>query len=209
MSSGPMHPLIFLIFAPHNYSVTGKQPCSGTSSLVVRLSVLSWMFLSLNRRVWRKRCPSWKVWPPGHSCEPGTCSLPCMWSSSAGIVRFLETPGCFWCEGFTGHFPLSCEILRENHCLYFLESYVLPQPGKVEYSRMISNRKGSYLDAGLMLYWTRLTLFVVGFTCSGLTFAMALSWSFLILLKYIAGFLFWVFMLGVLGIIGYGRYHNS
>nr|XP_048309492.1 choline transporter-like protein 5 isoform X1 [Myodes glareolus] len=41
----------------------------------------------------------------------------------------------------------------------------------------------------------------------GLTFAMALSWSFLILLRYIAEFLFWVFMLGVLGIIGYGIWY--
>lgn len=53
-----------------------------------------------------------------------------------------------------------------------------------------------------MYIWT---LFIVVFTSSGLTIAMALSWSFLILLRYIAGFLFWVFMFGVLGIIGYGR----
>uniref|UniRef100_A0A8C6R8L2 Choline transporter-like protein n=1 Tax=Nannospalax galili TaxID=1026970 RepID=A0A8C6R8L2_NANGA len=40
--------------------------------------------------------------------------------------------------------------------------------------------------------------------CDCLTIAMVLSWIFLILLRYIAGLLFWVFMFGVLGIIGYG-----
>ncbi|XP_060248444.1 choline transporter-like protein 5 isoform X3 [Meriones unguiculatus] len=41
----------------------------------------------------------------------------------------------------------------------------------------------------------------------GLTIAMALSWIFLILLRFTAGFIFWVFMFGVLGIIGYGIWY--
>ncbi|XP_040607502.1 choline transporter-like protein 5 isoform X3 [Mesocricetus auratus] len=41
----------------------------------------------------------------------------------------------------------------------------------------------------------------------GLTVAMALSWIFLMLLRFTAGFLFWVFMFGVLGIIGYGIWY--
>uniref|UniRef100_A0ABI7XVS7 Choline transporter-like protein n=1 Tax=Felis catus TaxID=9685 RepID=A0ABI7XVS7_FELCA len=42
---------------------------------------------------------------------------------------------------------------------------------------------------------------------SGLIIAMLLSWMFVILLRYIAGLLFWVFMVGVIGIIGYGIGH--
>ncbi|XP_023574107.1 choline transporter-like protein 5 isoform X2 [Octodon degus] len=38
----------------------------------------------------------------------------------------------------------------------------------------------------------------------GLTIAMVLSWTFLILLRFIAGCLFWLFMFGVLHVIGYG-----
>ncbi|XP_052034777.1 choline transporter-like protein 5 [Apodemus sylvaticus] len=38
----------------------------------------------------------------------------------------------------------------------------------------------------------------------GLTVAMALSWAFLILLRFTAGFFFWFFIFGVLGVIGYG-----
>lgn len=82
---------------------------------------------------------------------------------------------------------------------------MLLQPGKVEYSGTVSNRKGSYHDVGVMLHLAHLTLSVVGFAYSGLTVAMALSWIFLILLRFTAGFLFCVFMFGVLGIIGYGR----
>ncbi|KAL6091530.1 hypothetical protein STEG23_022216, partial [Scotinomys teguina] len=41
----------------------------------------------------------------------------------------------------------------------------------------------------------------------GLAIAMGLSWIFLILLRFTAGFLFWVFMFGVLGIIGYGIWY--
>ncbi|XP_014643844.1 PREDICTED: choline transporter-like protein 5 [Ceratotherium simum simum] len=41
----------------------------------------------------------------------------------------------------------------------------------------------------------------------GLTIAMLLSWMFVILLRFTAGFLFWIFMLGVIGIIGYGIWH--
>ncbi|KAK2491362.1 hypothetical protein MC885_012854 [Smutsia gigantea] len=41
----------------------------------------------------------------------------------------------------------------------------------------------------------------------GLTIAMLLSWLFVILLRFTAAFLFWVFILGVLGIIGYGIWH--
>uniref|UniRef100_A0A0G2JX63 Choline transporter-like protein n=1 Tax=Rattus norvegicus TaxID=10116 RepID=A0A0G2JX63_RAT len=41
----------------------------------------------------------------------------------------------------------------------------------------------------------------------GLTIAMALSWTFLVLLRFTAGFLFWFFIFGVLGIIGYGIWY--
>ncbi|XP_069863404.1 choline transporter-like protein 5 isoform X2 [Dipodomys merriami] len=41
----------------------------------------------------------------------------------------------------------------------------------------------------------------------GLTISMILSWVFLMLLRYTAGFLFWFFMLGVLGILGYGIWY--
>nr|KAF6445156.1 solute carrier family 44 member 5 [Molossus molossus] len=41
----------------------------------------------------------------------------------------------------------------------------------------------------------------------GLLIAMLLSWLFLLLLRFTAGFLFWVFVLGVIGIIGYGIWH--
>ncbi|XP_045148111.1 choline transporter-like protein 5 [Echinops telfairi] len=41
----------------------------------------------------------------------------------------------------------------------------------------------------------------------GLLIAMLLSWMFLILLRYTAGLLFWISMLGVLGIVGYGIWH--
>ncbi|KAM5270629.1 choline transporter-like protein 5 isoform 8-T9 [Hipposideros larvatus] len=41
----------------------------------------------------------------------------------------------------------------------------------------------------------------------GLTIAMLLSWIFLILLRFTAGFLFWIFALGVIGVIGYGIWH--
>ncbi|XP_077882632.1 choline transporter-like protein 5 isoform X7 [Ictidomys tridecemlineatus] len=41
----------------------------------------------------------------------------------------------------------------------------------------------------------------------GLCTAMILSWTFLILLKFIAGFLFWIFAFGVLGIVGYGIWY--
>ncbi|KAJ8793448.1 hypothetical protein J1605_019282 [Eschrichtius robustus] len=41
----------------------------------------------------------------------------------------------------------------------------------------------------------------------GLTIAMLLSWMFVILLRFTAGFLFWLFTFGVIGIIAYGRYH--
>ncbi|XP_032971848.1 choline transporter-like protein 5 isoform X1 [Rhinolophus ferrumequinum] len=41
----------------------------------------------------------------------------------------------------------------------------------------------------------------------GLIIAMLLSWIFLILLRFTAGFLFWVFMSGVIGVIGYGIWH--
>ncbi|XP_017658830.1 choline transporter-like protein 5 [Nannospalax galili] len=51
-----------------------------------------------------------------------------------------------------------------------------------------------FLEYSLIMFWI--------FYC--LTIAMVLSWIFLILLRYIAGLLFWVFMFGVLGIIGYG-----
>lgn len=36
---------------------------------------------------------------------------------------------------------------------------------------------------------------------------MLLSWMFVILLRFTAGFLFWLFTFGVIGIIAYGRYH--
>uniref|UniRef100_F6ZK56 Choline transporter-like protein n=1 Tax=Equus caballus TaxID=9796 RepID=F6ZK56_HORSE len=41
----------------------------------------------------------------------------------------------------------------------------------------------------------------------GLTIAMLLSWMFVILLRVTAGFLFWVFILGVIGILAYGIWH--
>ncbi|XP_073935846.1 choline transporter-like protein 5 isoform X2 [Castor canadensis] len=41
----------------------------------------------------------------------------------------------------------------------------------------------------------------------GLTIAMILSWLFLILLRFTAGILFWIFMFGVLGIIAYGIWY--
>ncbi|XP_036899749.1 choline transporter-like protein 5 [Sturnira hondurensis] len=41
----------------------------------------------------------------------------------------------------------------------------------------------------------------------GLTIAMLLSWMFLLLLRFTAGLLFWVFVVGVIGIIGYGIWH--
>lgn len=45
------------------------------------------------------------------------------------------------------------------------------------------------------------------FSSSGLTIAMLLSWMFVILLRFTAGFLFWLFTFGVIGIIAYGRYY--
>jgi hypothetical protein len=75
----------------------------------------------------------------------------------------------------------------------------------MECSRVISNRNSSHLDVHVVLHTAHLTLFIVGFISSGLTVAMALSWTFLILLRFTAGFLFWFFIFGVLGIIGYGR----
>lgn len=51
--------------------------------------------------------------------------------------------------------------------------------------------------------------FVVDFSSRGLIVAMILSWLFLILMRFIAGFLFWFFMFGVLGILAYGRYHST
>ncbi|XP_073644407.1 choline transporter-like protein 5 isoform X3 [Tursiops truncatus] len=41
----------------------------------------------------------------------------------------------------------------------------------------------------------------------GLTIAMLLSWMFVILLRFTAGFLFWLFTFGVIGIIAYGIWH--
>ncbi|XP_054422835.1 choline transporter-like protein 5 [Pteronotus mesoamericanus] len=41
----------------------------------------------------------------------------------------------------------------------------------------------------------------------GLTVSMLLSCMFLLLLRFTAGLLFWVFVLGVIGIIGYGIWH--
>uniref|UniRef100_A0A8D0RFV4 Choline transporter-like protein n=1 Tax=Sus scrofa TaxID=9823 RepID=A0A8D0RFV4_PIG len=38
----------------------------------------------------------------------------------------------------------------------------------------------------------------------GLTIAMFLSWMFVVLLRFTAGFLFWIFTFGVIGIIAYG-----
>lgn len=80
----------------------------------------------------------------------GTCTFPCIGCDSLVSGDTQEVSGVK--DSRVLCFPLSCEILKENHCLYFLESYVLLQPGKVEYSRMISNRKGSSLGVGLMLY---------------------------------------------------------
>lgn len=40
---------------------------------------------------------------------------------------------------------------------------------------------------------------------SGLFIAMVLSLLFLVLLRFTAGVLFWIFIFGVIGIIGYGR----
>uniref|UniRef100_A0A8C4LL88 Choline transporter-like protein n=1 Tax=Equus asinus asinus TaxID=83772 RepID=A0A8C4LL88_EQUAS len=45
------------------------------------------------------------------------------------------------------------------------------------------------------------------FYLNGLTIAMLLSWMFVILLRVTAGFLFWVFILGVIGILAYGIWH--
>ncbi|XP_008587894.1 PREDICTED: choline transporter-like protein 5 [Galeopterus variegatus] len=41
----------------------------------------------------------------------------------------------------------------------------------------------------------------------GLSIAMFLSWTVLILLRFIAGCLFWIFVFGVIGITGYGIWH--
>ncbi|XP_005385286.1 PREDICTED: choline transporter-like protein 5 isoform X2 [Chinchilla lanigera] len=41
----------------------------------------------------------------------------------------------------------------------------------------------------------------------GLTIAMILSWTFLILLRFVAGCLFWFFMFGVLQIVGFGIFY--
>ena len=40
---------------------------------------------------------------------------------------------------------------------------------------------------------------------SGLFIAMIVSLLFLVLLRFTAGVLFWIFIFGVIGIIGYGR----
>lgn len=40
---------------------------------------------------------------------------------------------------------------------------------------------------------------------SGLFIAMVVSLLFLVLLRFTAGVLFWIFIFGVIGIIGYGR----
>lgn len=40
---------------------------------------------------------------------------------------------------------------------------------------------------------------------SGLFIAMIVSLLFLVLLRFMAGVLFWIFIFGVIGIIGYGK----
>lgn len=45
----------------------------------------------------------------------------------------------------------------------------------------------------------------VSYLSSGLFIAMIVSLLFLVLLRFTAGVLFWIFIFGVIGIIGYGR----
>lgn len=47
----------------------------------------------------------------------------------------------------------------------------------------------------------------VSYLSSGLFIAMIVSLLFLVLLRFTAGVLFWIFIFGVIGIIGYGRYN--
>lgn len=52
-------------------------------------------------------------------------------------------------------------------------------------------------DRAASWYWTFI----------GLTIAMLLSWRFVILLRFRAGFLIWAFMVGVTGMTGFGIWH--
>ncbi|XP_012657085.1 choline transporter-like protein 5 [Otolemur garnettii] len=54
-----------------------------------------------------------------------------------------------------------------------------------------------FQDYSLTWYWI----------LTGLVIAMFLSWIIVILMRYIVGLLFWIFAIGVLGIIGYGIWH--
>lgn len=52
-----------------------------------------------------------------------------------------------------------------------------------------------------------LSSLLVSVSClsSGLFIAMIVSLLFLVLLRFTAGVLFWIFIFGVIGIIGYGK----
>ncbi|XP_030884357.1 choline transporter-like protein 5 [Leptonychotes weddellii] len=70
--------------------------------------------------------------------------------------------------------------------------------------RTAANRVNKILDAraiGMKVFEDYATTWY--WILIGLTIAMLLSWLFVILLRFTAGFLFWVFMVGVIGIIGY------
>ncbi|XP_034874147.1 choline transporter-like protein 5 isoform X5 [Mirounga leonina] len=74
--------------------------------------------------------------------------------------------------------------------------------------RTAANRVNKILDAraiGMKVFEDYATTWY--WILIGLTIAMLLSWLFVILLRFTAGFLFWVFMVGVIGIIGYGIWH--
>nr|XP_012421468.1 PREDICTED: choline transporter-like protein 5 [Odobenus rosmarus divergens] len=74
--------------------------------------------------------------------------------------------------------------------------------------RRAANRVNKILDAraiGMKVFEDYATTWY--WILIGLTIAMLLSWLFVILLRFTAGFLFWVFMVGVIGIIGYGIWH--
>uniref|UniRef100_A0A8C0KUW3 Choline transporter-like protein n=1 Tax=Canis lupus dingo TaxID=286419 RepID=A0A8C0KUW3_CANLU len=74
--------------------------------------------------------------------------------------------------------------------------------------RTAANRVNKILDAravGMKIFEDYATTWY--WILIGLTIAMLLSCMFVILLRFIAGILFWVFMVGVIGIIGYGIWH--
>lgn len=92
-----------------------------------------------------------------------------------------------------------------NSLFYISTCYLLQISMKLGETIEAPYFKPGYTTIGdcLLIFFNCCILFI--FIPRGLFIAMVVSLLFLVLLRFIAGVLFWIFIFGVIGIIGYGK----